>query len=151
MSTSVVKMTFDIKVAKDLGVNAAIMLSNVQYWVFKNAANDKNLHDDMYWTYNSVNAWTDIFEWLSIRQVRTCLDKLLEGGYLIEGEYNDDKRDRTKWYTTSPQFTILPESKLQLSESTSSLVKKVSSYKEHIINTDNKLYAHTENSSLKKK
>lgn len=137
--SQVIKMTFDIKVAKDVGVNAAILFSNIQYWVFKNSANDKNFHDGRHWTYNSVSAWTDIFEWLSIRQIRTCLDKLIDNGYLLEGEYNKDNRDRTKWYTVTDQYCKLPNSKLHLSELTSPVVKNDSSYKEQIINTNNKL------------
>lgn len=141
--SSVVKMTFDMGVAKDVGSDAAIMFSNIQYWVYRNAANNKNLHDSKYWTYNSVSAWTEIFEWLSIRQIRTCLSKLVEGGYLIEGEYNKDSRDRTKWYTPTAQFCKLPNSKLHLSELTSGVVNSDSSYKEQIINTNNKLSTDT--------
>ena len=146
--SSVIKMTFDVEVAKKVGSDAAIMLSNIQYWVFKNAANERNLHDGRYWTYNSVTAWTDIFEWLSTRQIRTCLNKLVQGGYLIEGEYNSDSRDRTKWYCPTDAYCKLPNGKLHLSELTSAVVNSDSSYKEHIINTNNKLYANTQNSSL---
>jgi len=147
--SSVVKMNFDVEIAKKVGADAAIMLSNIQFWVFKNAANDRNLHDGRYWTYNSVTAWTDIFEWLSTRQIRTCLNKLVQGGYLLEGEYNSDSRDRTKWYCPTDQYCKLPNGKLHLSELTSAVVNSDSSYKEQIINTDNKLYANTENFTLK--
>lgn len=146
--SNVIKMTFDVEVAKEVGSDAAIMLSNIQYWVFKNAANDRNLHDGKYWTYNSVSAWSDIFEWLSTRQIRTCLNKLVNGGYLIEGEYNSDSRDRTKWYSPLGKYCKLPNGKLHLSELTSGVVNSDNSYKEQIINTNNKLYPHTD-SNLK--
>jgi ribulose bisphosphate carboxylase small subunit len=146
--SSVVKMNFDVEIAKKVGADAAIMLSNIQFWVFKNAANNKHLHEDKYWTYNSVTAWTDIFEWLSIKQVRTCLNKLVQGGYILEGEHNNDNRDRTKWYTPTAQYCKLPNGKQHLPKGASALAHMGNSYKEHIINTDNKLYADTENSSL---
>jgi hypothetical protein len=147
--SSVVKMTFDVKVAKEVGTDAAIMLSNIQYWVFKNAANDKNFHDGKYWTYNSVRAWTDIFEWLSYKQVRTCLDKLVKGGYLIEGEYSTDNRDRTKWYSPIGDYCNLPNGKQHLPKGADAPAQIGSSYKEQIINTNNKLYPHTDFSNLK--
>jgi ribulose bisphosphate carboxylase small subunit len=146
--SSVVKMNFDVQVAKSVGSDAAIMLSNIQFWVFKNAANGRNLHDEKYWTYNSVTAWTDIFEWLSIKQVRTCLNKLVQGGYILEGEYNTDNRDRTKWYSPTAKFCKLPNSKQHLPKAASAVAQMGNSYKEQIINTDNKPYANTEKLTL---
>ena len=42
---------FDASVAKKVGLEEAIYLSNVEYWVEKNAANKKHFHDGYYWTY----------------------------------------------------------------------------------------------------
>jgi hypothetical protein len=44
---------FDVEVAKTVGVEEALLLQHLEYWVYKNAANGKHFHDGAYWTYNS--------------------------------------------------------------------------------------------------
>ena len=48
---------FDIAIAQELGVSAAIVVQNLQFWIKKNEANDKHFHDGRYWTFNSIKAW----------------------------------------------------------------------------------------------
>lgn len=43
---------FDINIAEKYGINAAIILQNMYYWIEKNRANEKHFHDGYYWTYN---------------------------------------------------------------------------------------------------
>ena len=92
---------FNVQVAEELGVNAAILAANVQFWCAKNEANEskRHFHDGRYWTFNSRSALTKLFPYLSEKQIRGALDKCVEAGLLICGNYNNDKRDRTKWYS----------------------------------------------------
>lgn len=93
-------MQFDPEVAKDVGTDAAIILSNIQFWVAKNRANNKNLYEGRYWTYNSVAAFNKQFDYLTPSKIRTCLSKLEEKGYIVTGEFNTNKYDRSKWYSS---------------------------------------------------
>lgn len=92
---------FNVQVAEELGVNAAILAANVQFWCAKNEANEskRHFHDGRYWTFNSVSALEKLFPYLTIKQIRTALDKCVENGLLLCGQFNNDKRDRTKWYS----------------------------------------------------
>jgi len=90
--------SFDTDVAKDVGVVAAILYKNIQYWCEKNRTNDQNEHDGLYWTYNSIKAYCEQFPYLTAKQIRKALGDLEEAGYIKTGNYNDDPRDRTKWY-----------------------------------------------------
>jgi len=94
-------MTFDKDVARDVGTNAAIILSNILYWCAHNKANNKHYYDGKYWTYNSINAFNNLFDYLSPKQIRTCLKKLKDNGYIITGNYNSNKYDRTIWYSSN--------------------------------------------------
>ena len=85
---SMIAKTFDDEVAKKVGTDAAIILANIQFWVAKNQANEKHFHDGKYWTYNSVNAYVQLFSYLSKKQIQTCLDKLEKNGYIVCGNYN---------------------------------------------------------------
>lgn len=89
---------FDVEVAKKYGVNAAIILANIAFWVAKNEANGEHFHDGYYWTYNSVSAYSEMFPYLTEKQIRTALETLRAENIIIAGNYNSDKRDRTLWY-----------------------------------------------------
>lgn len=90
--------SFQVNVATEYGVNAAIIFENLGYWITKNEANGENFHDGTYWTYNSRKAFCALFPYLSDRQIQTALKKLVDGGLIITGNYNKSAYDRTCWY-----------------------------------------------------
>lgn len=89
---------FDIEVAQDVGVNAAVIYNNIQFWCNKNAANNKHFHDGYFWTYNSIKAFTELFPYMTQRQIEYALKKLIEANYIIKGNYNASRYDKTLWY-----------------------------------------------------
>lgn len=96
--------SFDIELATKYGDREAILLQNFIYWIAKNAANGKNYHDGRYWTYNSVAALVALFPFWTYKQIRTILASLIKQGCLIEGNYNEVKYDRTKWYALGDEI-----------------------------------------------
>lgn len=89
---------FDSQIAQEYGVNAAIIFQNLAYWIEHNRANETNFYDGRYWTYNSVRAFTELFPYLTDKQIRGALKKLEEGGMILVGNYNKSAYDRTRWY-----------------------------------------------------
>lgn len=89
---------FDIDVAKEYGVVEAVLIYNFQYWIMKNIANSKHLHDGRHWTYNSQQALLQLFPYLSRQSLRTALQHLKDKGVIITGNYNDTAYDRTVWF-----------------------------------------------------
>ena len=94
--------SFDIDVAKEYGMPAAILLKHIYYWVEKNKANDKHFRDGYFWTYNSLKAFCKLFPYMSESTIKRSLKKLSDDGLIIEAVYNDVPFDRTKWYTLTP-------------------------------------------------
>ena len=90
--------SFDTKVAKEVGITSAVLFHSIFFWIQKNEANDKHYYDGYYWTYNSAKAFRKMFDYLSEKQIRTALNKLIDAGYLVAGNYNESKYDRTMWY-----------------------------------------------------
>ena len=90
--------SFDVELAREFGVNAAILFNNICFWINKNRANGKNFFDGDYWTYNSKRAFAELFPYMSERQVGSALQKLVEARMIKTGNYNEDKRDKTTWY-----------------------------------------------------
>lgn len=95
---------FDAEVAKVFGVDEAIMIYNLGYWIRKNEANGKHFHNGRYWTYNSIEAFVKLFPFWTARQIRRILKSLEEKGVIITGNYNTSAYDRTTWYAFSEPF-----------------------------------------------
>lgn len=89
---------FEVETATKFGVIEAILISNFQYWLLKNKANNHNLFDGSYWTYNSIPAFQKLFPYLTEKQIRYHLEKLIQKDVLITGNYNNIKFDKTLWY-----------------------------------------------------
>lgn len=93
------KHIFDVNVAKDYGVNEAIILESMNYWIQKNKANGKHFYEGEYWTYNSIKAFHEMFPYMTERQISYCLNKMVEKGLIKKGNFNKLQYDRTCWYT----------------------------------------------------
>jgi len=89
---------FNIHLAKEIGLEEAIMMKHFQFWVSKNIANKKHLHDGHTWTYNSVKAFDSQFPFWTQNQIRRIIKSLEGQGIIKTGNYNSAKYDRTKWF-----------------------------------------------------
>lgn len=89
---------FNTDIAKDCGIEEAILLHNFHFWLSKNAANEKHFHDGLYWFYNSKKAFVDLFPYMNETKIFRSIKNLEERGFVVKGNYNTDKWDRTKWY-----------------------------------------------------
>jgi hypothetical protein len=98
---------FDIEHAKVYGIEEAIIIANLQFWITKNRANGKHEHDGRTWTYNTIKAMSELFPYMSANTIRRALEKLVEKGVLLTGNYNSSTYDRTLWYAFSDESTWL--------------------------------------------
>lgn len=98
---------FDVKVAEVCGVNSAIILYNLNFWIKKNEADEKYYFKGSYWTYGSKKTLSKLFPYFTDRQVRTALDKLKEAGLIIVDCFNKNPYDRTNWYAITEKGEAL--------------------------------------------
>lgn len=98
--------SFDPKIAEMVGLAPAVIYQNIVWWIAKNEANEQNKYDGYFWTYNSVKAFSILFPYLTEKQVRTSLDKLVEVGLIVAGNYNTSAYDRTKWFRLGGQIDL---------------------------------------------
>lgn len=99
---------FDGAVAEMYGVDGAVFISRLQFWIEKNEANDRHYHEGRYWTYNSLRAMEKLFPFWSRRQIERIVKNLKDKGVLLTANYARDSYDRTLFYA-------LDESKLPIS------------------------------------
>ena len=117
--------------AEHYGVDNAIMIWNLSYWIQHNEANGMHYHDGRTWTFNSVDAFTKIFPFWSKGQIRRILKSLEESGVIMTGNYNASAYDRKTWYAFTDSFL-----QMHLSKSTNGKSENDKSIKDSIINQD---------------
>ena len=89
---------FNLKAATLFGVEEAVLLHNIFFWIEKNKANKRHFYDNNYWTYNSLEAFAKLFPYWSKRQIERIINSLIKKGALVKGNYNTSSYDRTSWY-----------------------------------------------------
>lgn len=107
MATALTQISGYAHVAERYGFEEAVFLDTIVYWYRTNRANNRNFRDGRWWTYNSIKAFEDIFPWWSAKQIRRIANSCREQGALIAGEYNEDRRDRSLWYTPGDELLAL--------------------------------------------
>lgn len=95
--------SFNKDIACRYGIDAAVMIHNLYWWIRKNEANGRHYYDGKTWTYNSAKAFSELFAFWSAKQIRRILDKLRDDGVIYICNYNDNKMDRTQWYALSDE------------------------------------------------
>ena len=107
--------SFDTDIAQEYGIQCAILLRHLYFWIEKNKANERHYYDDYYWTYSSVKALTELFPYMSKNTIVRGIQKLVDDGLLIEGNFNKSSYDRTKWYAlTDLGYSICEKSEIHL-------------------------------------
>ena len=127
---------FDVEIAEKYGIVEAILLNHFQFWIAKNEANRQNEHDGVYWTYNSIKAYKNLFPYLTERKIQNALKHLREVGILQTGNFNETAYDRTLWYAfTSKGKSIMQKCKMDYDEMKNGLCENVEPIPDN--NTDN--------------
>lgn len=120
------KHIFDIEIAEKYGVNSAIILENLGYWIDKNEKNGVKFFDGYTWTYNSRKALKGLFPYMSEKQIATAFQKLIDDGLVITGNYNKSTYDRTLWYAiTKKGKCILHFGKMEDAEKENGITENV--------------------------
>lgn len=96
--------SFDVELATRYGVQEAIFIENVRFWVLKNKANNKHFYKGKYWTYNSAKAYAELFPYWSKQQIERIISKLKEAGILVVDHFSTNHYDRTNWYTLNEEM-----------------------------------------------
>ena len=137
--------SFSVELAESLGVDEAIMLQNLIFWIQKNKANGTNMHEieidgvleRRTWTYNSAVAWTKLFPYWTTNQIQRILLSLRTKNVIVTGNFSDDPTDRTLWYALVEEDKLLG---MPFMETPKSIYgnDKMDFGKHRNVNTDNK-------------
>ena len=110
--------SFDVAIATEFGVNAAILFQSIAWWCEHSRANNTHFHDGLYWTYNTNQAFQKLFPYLSGKQITLAIDKLVGAGLVVKGCYNKNPYDRTLWYAVTEKGIKYLEDPVNTNEET---------------------------------
>ena len=88
------------QLAAEIGLNEAIVLRQVYYWVEHYETEKKNFIDGKYWVYNSMKQWrSDNFPFMSEKTIERAFSSLRKKNLILVGDYSKDRMKRPNWYT----------------------------------------------------
>lgn len=96
--------SFDVDIAVKFGLQEAIFIENLRFWIAKNKANNKHFYQGKYWTYNSAKAYAELFPYWSKQQVERIILKLKLANVIEIGHFSVNTYDRTNWYSLNEEM-----------------------------------------------
>ena len=133
---------FQVDDAVLYGVEKAVLLNNLKYWLDHAKANGKKAIDGYHWTFNSATSFAELIPYIDSRKIGRLMRELEADGIIIVGNHNRAGYDRTKWYTM-PEYALQAASPVIVQNVTvdcQNMDNALSQFEQPIpdINTDNK-------------
>ena len=102
---------FDTGYAIAYGVDEAIMIKNLQFFIQSNANRGHNFHQGRFWTYDRLQDLPNHFPYWTIKQIRRILKSLIDQKVIMRDEFNKVWSERTSWYAFINQEKFVPNIK----------------------------------------
>lgn len=99
--------SFDVDIAREYGIPAAILLKQMSLWINVNKRKGKNQFNGKTWTYNSSRDLSDKLPYFSAQVIKRTLLEMVRSGLLERGNFNKTAQDRTIWYTLTDKAEAL--------------------------------------------
>lgn len=99
--------SFNVSIARVFGLTEAILLQNFYYWHQCNKGNDDTFKDGRVWFFRSIAQIVECYPYLSPDKVRYAIERLIESGFLLKGNYSEDKLKKACWYSLSDETLSL--------------------------------------------
>jgi hypothetical protein len=107
---------FDIDNAIQYGLDEAIILNHLIFWIEKNRANKRNFINGYHWTYSSYKAFTEIFPYWKELKIKRILDSLVKQEVILRENHNKAGYDRTCWYALKNEESIFQKRNIHISK-----------------------------------
>lgn len=110
---------FHIELAEEVGVEKAILLGHINYWIEFNRRAKKNFYDGKTWMYQTLDEMACHCPYWSKDKIFRMIKQLTDDGYLVKGNYNKTAYDRTTWYAFPGDEALLKSHNLHIAKSQS--------------------------------
>lgn len=85
--------------AVKIGLNEAVILQQIHYWV----QTSRHVIEGRKWIFNTYKDWQEQLPFWSESTIKRTIHSLEKQGFLLSGNWNRSKMDKTKWYTINYQ------------------------------------------------
>lgn len=80
-----------------------IFIANLASWIRFNIDKEnpeqRNIHENRCWSYNTLKDFQNYFDFWSTKNIRTIIKHCQQEGLILIGNFNKRKYDKTSWYT----------------------------------------------------
>jgi hypothetical protein len=80
---------------------AATVFQHLLFWIQYNKIHKDTQHDGRTWMYESIPSMAKYMKYLTEQQIKDGLALLVKHGYIVKGNYSNNKFDHTSWYALS--------------------------------------------------
>ena len=118
--------------ACEVGLAESIILGHFHYWTNINASDPTMFKDGRVWLFASRKAIQDVLPFLSDKTIRGCVDRLVEGGWILKGDYSLSMTSKSTWYSLSDMaLSWFNGNQSSLAERANGLVKRANDIKDN--------------------
>ncbi|MBQ7094633.1 MAG: hypothetical protein IJN84_08960 [Clostridia bacterium] len=101
---------FDVELATEYGIDEAVFVHNLYFWIKHNEANGRHIAEyegvTRVWSYNSMAAFSILFPFWTHRQMERIVKSCRDKGLVITANLNEDKKNRTLWYAVTEKVVL---------------------------------------------
>lgn len=90
---------FNTKIAEKYGIEEAILIEHLYFWIHKNECEKEMFKDGRTWCYSSAKAFNKYIAYMNPQKIRRILLKLETIGFIKIGNYNKSGLNQTLWYS----------------------------------------------------
>lgn len=99
--------SFNVELAQLYGIECALLIHHLQYWIQYNRSMKRNFHDGHTWMFQTQKELSVLFPYLSVDSVQRNISKLVQFDIIIIANYNKNKIDKTNWYAFKDEAKFL--------------------------------------------
>lgn len=90
--------SFNVDHAEKFGIECAILINHFTFWIEHNQTLKRNFHQGKTWMYQTQEEIAAHYPYWNRDKVQNLLEKLVQFGVIIKGNFNKLKLDKTQWY-----------------------------------------------------
>ena len=99
MNDSNTKHFFCTQDAIKYGIDIALLLQHIKYWIDFNKDKESHFHKNKIWFYQSAREMSEYLPFMNEKKIFRLLKKMEDKGLIESGNFNKKQYDRTKWYS----------------------------------------------------
>ena len=89
---------FNTKIAEKYGIEEAILIEHLYFWIHKNRCLDEMVHHARTWCYSSAKGFNKYVTYMSTQKIRSVLVGLEKRGFIYIDNFNKTAFNQTLWY-----------------------------------------------------